>query len=67
MEINGIPNRISDDKLESTVINVLSLVKLLNVHVTSETLEHVTEYVNPREIQRKLLFALLIRNIANVP
>lgn len=24
MEINGIPNSISDDKLESTVINVLS-------------------------------------------
>ena len=67
MEINGIPNSISDDKLESTVINVLSLVKLLNVHVTSETFEHVTEYVNRREIQRKLLFALLIRNIANVP
>ena len=64
MEINGIPNSISDDNLESTVINVLS--KATNAHVTAETLKHVTEFVNPREIQRKLLFALLTGNIVNV-
>ena len=29
--------------------------------------KHATELVNPREIQRKLLFALLIGSIANVP
>ena len=29
-------------------------------------LRHATKQVNPREIQRKLLFALLIENIANV-
>ena len=33
MEINGIANSISDDNLESTVINVLS--KAANVHVTA--------------------------------
>ena len=37
MEINGIHNSISDDKLESTVINVLS--KATNVHVTSDDTE----------------------------
>ena len=44
-EINGIPNSISDDNLESNVI----IVKL------------------KMEIQRKLLFALLIGSIANRP
>ena len=34
MEINGIPNSISDDNLKSTVINVLS--KATNVHVTAD-------------------------------
>ena len=33
MEINGIANSISDDNLETTVINVLS--KVANVHVTA--------------------------------
>ena len=56
MEINGIPSSISNDNLESTVINVLS--KATNVHVT--------ELINPREIQRKLLLALFTGNIANV-
>ena len=37
MEINGIPNSISDDNLESTVINVLS--KATNVHVTADDTE----------------------------
>ena len=37
MEINGIPNSISDDNLESTVINVLS--KATNVHVTADDIE----------------------------
>ena len=37
MEINGIPNSISDDNLESTVINVLS--KATNVHVIADDIE----------------------------
>ena len=37
MESNGIPNSISDDNLESTVINVLS--KATNVHVTADDTE----------------------------
>ena len=37
MEINGIPNGISDGNLESTVINVLS--KATNVHVTADDIE----------------------------
>ena len=37
MEINGIPNNISDDNLKSTVINVLS--KATNVHVTADDIE----------------------------
>ena len=37
MEINGIPNSISDDNSESTVINVLS--KATNVHVTADDIE----------------------------
>ena len=37
MESNGIPNSISDDNLESTVINVLS--KATNVHVTEDDIE----------------------------
>ena len=37
MEINGISNSISDDNLESTVINVLS--KPTNVHVTADDIE----------------------------
>ena len=56
MEINGIPGSISNDNLKSTVINVLS--KATNVLVT--------ELINPREIQRKLLLALFTGNIANV-
>ena len=34
MAINGIPNSISNDSLESIVINVLS--KATNVHVTAK-------------------------------
>ena len=56
MEINGIPSSISNDNLKSTVINVLS--KATNVLVT--------ELINPREIQRKLLLALFTGDIANV-
>ena len=37
MEINGIPNSISDDNIESTVINVLS--KARNKHVTADDIE----------------------------
>ena len=37
MEINGIPNSISDDNIKSTVINVLS--KATNVHVTADDIE----------------------------
>ena len=37
MEINGIPNSVSDDNLESTVVNVLS--KATNVHVTVDDIE----------------------------
>ena len=65
MEINGIPNCISDDNLEVTVVNLLS--KVANVHVTADDMKHVTELVNPREIKKKLLFASLSGNIANVP
>ena len=37
MEINGIPNSISDNHLEPTVINVLS--KATNVHVTADDID----------------------------
>ena len=37
MEINGIPNSISDDNLESTVTNVFS--KATNIHVTADDIE----------------------------
>ena len=37
MEINGIPNSISDGNIKSTVINVLS--KATNVHVTADDIE----------------------------
>ena len=37
MEINGIPNSIPDDHLESTIINVLS--KATNVHVTADDID----------------------------
>ena len=37
MEINVIPNSISDDNIKSTVINVLS--KATNVHVTADDIE----------------------------
>ena len=37
MEIHGIPNSISDDNLESTVMNVLS--KATNVQVTADEIE----------------------------
>ena len=37
MEINGISDSISDNNLESTVINVLS--KATNVHVTADDTE----------------------------
>ena len=37
LEIKGIPNSISDDKLESTVMNALS--KATNVHVTADDIE----------------------------
>ena len=62
MEINGIPNSISDDNLESTVFNVLS--KDTNVLVAADDIEACHRIGKPRE---KLLFALLIEIIANVP
>ena len=62
IEINGIPTSISDDNLESTVINVLS--KATNVHATADDIEACHRIGNPKEIQRKLLFA---GNTANVP
>ena len=65
MEINGLPNSISDDNLESTVINVLS--KATNVHVITDDIEACHRIGKSKEIQRKLLFALLINFIANVP
>ena len=37
MEINGIPNSMSDDNLKSTVINVL--IRATNVHVTVNDIE----------------------------
>ena len=57
MNINGIPKSITHDNLESTVINVLSKVQMYMRQQMS--LKHVTELVNRREIQRKLLFDLL--------
>ena len=37
MEINGSPNSVSDDNLESAVVNVLS--KATNEHVTADDIE----------------------------
>ena len=62
MEINGIPNSISDDNLQSTVINV---------HATADDIEAChrigkSEGNSKKTIVRKLLLTLLIGNIANV-
>ena len=48
MEINGIPNSISDDNLESTIMSVLS--KATNVHVTADDIEACQN----RKVQGKL-------------
>ena len=51
MEINGIPNSISDDNLESTVINVLS--KATNVHVTADDIEACHRIGKSKENSKK--------------
>ena len=51
--------------LMATVVNLLS--KVANVHVTADDMKHVTELVDSRDIKKKLLFASLTGNIANVP
>ena len=51
--------------LMATAVNLLS--KVANVHVTADDMKHVTELVDSREIKKKLLFASLTGNIANVP
>ena len=64
MEVNGILNSISHNNLESTVTNALS--KATNVHVTADHIKACHRIGKSKENQRKLLFALLIGNIANV-
>ena len=66
MEINGIPNSISDDNLESTVINVLS--KATNVHVTADDIETCHGIGNSKGNSLKLRkLGKLIGSIANLP
>ena len=65
MEINGIPSSISDDNLESTVINVLS--KATNVHVTADDVEACYRIGKSKGNSKKTIVRLLIESIANVP
>ena len=59
MEINGIPNSISDDNLESTVINVLS--KATNVHVTADDIEACHRIGKSKENSKKTIVRFINR------
>ena len=53
MEINGIPNSICDNNLESTVINILS--KATNVHVTADDIEACHNIGKSKENSQKAI------------
>ena len=53
MEINGIPNSISDDNLESTIMSVLS--KATNVHVTADDIEACHRIEKSKENSKKTI------------
>ena len=59
MEINGIPNSISDDNLESTVTNVLS--KATNVHVTADDIEACHGIVKSKANSKKTIVRFINR------
>ena len=59
MEINGIPNSISDDNLESAVINVLS--KATNVHVTADDIEACHRIGKSKENSKKTIVRFINR------
>ena len=60
MEINGIPNNISDDNLESTVISVLS--KATNVHVTADDTEACHRIGKSKGNSKKTIVRFINRN-----
>lgn len=69
IEIPGIPNSISDNNLESTIVSVLSI----NVYVAADDIEACCRIGKSKEnslkhekLIKKILFALLIGNITNV-
>ena len=65
IEITRIPNSISDDNLESAVVNVLSKVQCAtNVYKTVDDIE-VCHRIG--KSKGNLLFVLLIGSIENVP
>ena len=59
MEINGIPNSISDDNLESTVINVLS--KATNAHVTADDIEACHKICKSKGNSKKTIVCFINR------
>ena len=59
MEINGIPNSISDDNLESTVTSVLS--KATNVHVTADDIEACHRIGKSKENSKKTIVCFINR------
>ena len=63
IEINGIPNTISDDNLELTVINVFS--KATNVHVTADDIEACNGISKSKGNSKKIIFLILIDYIVN--
>ena len=59
MEINGIPNSISDDNLGSTVINVLS--KATKVHVTANDIKAFHRIGKSKENSKKTIARFINR------
>ena len=57
MEINGIPNSISDDNLESTVTSVLS--KATNVHVTADDIVACHRIGKSKENSKKTIVCFI--------
>ena len=59
MDINGIPNSLSNENLESTVINVLR--KATNVHVTADDIEECHRIGKSKGNSRKTIVRFINR------
>ena len=59
IEINGIPNSIPDDHLESTIIKVL--IKATNVHVTADDIDACHRISKSKGNIRKVIFRFINR------